>query len=157
MISDLNKLAREIVEKNQYMTIASSDSQSNAWASPVVYTYDENHNFYFISLPHSKHCQNIQLKPKVTIAIFDSHQLYGEGVGLQIEGKANELLAKEQEKISSLYLDRRWPYGEASEAAEFNEFLRKHPYKFYKITPSKVWINDPNQKEDARVKVRLSN
>lgn len=95
MNNDLDALAREIIAKNQYMTIASSDEQGNAWASPVAYVYDEDFNFYWVSVPGSLHQKNIKNKPKVSIAIFDSHQLWGEGVGVQMEVNVSEIPLKD--------------------------------------------------------------
>ena len=89
MITDLNKLAKEIIEQNQYVTLATSDNAGNPWVSPVVYAYDKDCNFYFVSIPNSKHC------------------------------------------------------------------LKKRLYRFYKITPSRIWMNDPNSEIDVRVGVSL--
>jgi len=91
MVKNLNELAREIIKTNQYLTIASSDKKGSPWASAVVYSYDKDWNLYFLSIPSSNHCQNIKNREKVVVAIFDSHQLFGQGVGLQIEGEAVEV------------------------------------------------------------------
>ena len=80
---DYQKLARDIIEQNQYMTLGTTSPDGKPWVSPVVYAFDKNYNFYWISLPNSKHSQNITANKNISLAIFDSHQNWGEGVGLQ--------------------------------------------------------------------------
>lgn len=159
MITDLNKLAREIIQKNQYVTIATSDRNGNPWISPVVYTFDKEWNLYFISMTTSKHCQNIEVNNNVAVAIFDSTQLWGEGVGLQIDAKAEQLKLLEYPKVIKLYALRKYPYGgiNTDRAMKFvkSMVLEGKTYKIYKITPQSVWMNDPNADTDVRVKIQL--
>lgn len=181
MGANLNQLAREIIEKNQYMTIGTADSDGNPWVSPVVYAYDNRWNFYFVSIPDSKHCTNIKKNNKVALAIFDSRQLLGEGVGLQTEGEARVLNAVESLQAAAVYFraprlrgkksspppdvtytertsfKRKCPYGKLRNSfnTALKSFLQKKIYRFYKVTPTKVWMNDPNAKIDVRVGVEL--
>ena len=83
----LDGLARKIIGQNQLVTLATADMQGNPWISPVVYSYDKKWNLYFVSIPSSKHCQNIRLNGKGACAIFDSRQAWGTSTGLQIEAK----------------------------------------------------------------------
>lgn len=156
MNKDLNKLAREIVEKNQYATLGTGMG-GEAWVSPVVYANDDDYCFYWISLPNSKHSLNIKKNKKITFSIFDSHQNFGEGVGLQIEGFAEELNLKEYPKAFKLYFKRIWPYGKFSinHKKVFKKLLEGNIYRFYKVIPTKVWMNDPREETDVRVEVKL--
>lgn len=155
---DLNKLAREIVEKNQYLTIASNDSLGNPWVSPVAYVFDKDWNFYFVSLPDSKHSRNIESRKKVAVAIFDSRQKWGTGVGLQVEGEIKKIPFLEIPRLLKLYFSREYPYGQAN-MSDFVRGLRKmlqnKIYLLYRFTPKKVWMNDPREKTDVRVEVSL--
>lgn len=160
MVKDLNKLAREIIEKNQYMTIASSSKVGNPWVSPVVYVFDKNWNLYFVSMPSSRHCANINENQKVAIAIFDSQQLWGEGIGLQIEATVKVVSIKESLRVAKIYGLRKYPYGGINSKRAIN-FIKSmvfdsKKYKIYKITPKTVWMNDPNSKIDIRVQIDLS-
>jgi hypothetical protein len=96
------------------------------------------------------------------VAIFDSHQPWGEGIGLQFEAKASVIGLKDSLKIILLYAFRKYPYvnpkhNVVNDTKKFiNNFLVKQElYRFYKITPTKVWLNNPNLKTDARVEVKL--
>jgi len=157
MVTSLNKLAKEIIEQNQYMTMGTSGDGKNPWVSPVVYAYDGDWNFYFISIPDSRHCLNMRTDRNIALAIFDSRQKLGEGIGLQIEGSVSEVKLTELPKAALVYFKRKYPFGKMRHAfaAAFKNFLNDKLYRFYKITPSKIWINDPNSKIDVRVEVKL--
>lgn len=157
MSLNLTQLAREIIESNQYMTVGTVDSDGGPWVSPVVYAYDGEWNFYFVSIPDSKHCINIKRNNKMALAIFDSRQLFGEGVGLQIEGMASELNLREVPQAVEIYFQRKYPYGKFHYPfnVALKNFLEKKLYHFYKVTPTKVWMNDPREKIDIRTEVYL--
>lgn len=160
MVKDLNKLAKKIITKNQYVSIASADSQGRPWVSPVVYAYDEDWNLYFVSMPSSRHCQNIKTNKNIALAIFDSHQKWGQGVGLQIEGQARVLNLKDSLLASRIYAKRIYPYGGLNTKAALNFIksmvLKGKKYRIYKIKPNQVYMNDPNSRLDIRVKIDLS-
>jgi uncharacterized protein YhbP (UPF0306 family) len=158
-ILDLNQLAREIVANNQYLTLATTDKTGIAWVSPVVYAYDSKNIFYFISLPTSKHVKNLKGNSKVSFAIFDSHQVWGEGVGLQIEGVVKEVTLTQLPKMIAIYLSRKWPYINNKYEAYlkgFQQLLKNRTYKAYAISPTRVWMNDPRKEVDVRVEVKLN-
>lgn len=158
MQDNLTKLAKDIIEQNQYMTIASTDSSGNAWASPVAYTFDDKYNFYWVSVPESTHQQNIKRNPNIVLAIFDSHQLWGEGVGVQIEANVAEVSLIEIPHAMDKYFTRKYPYGSA--LGSFGEglkgLLKGKIYRFYKATPTQVWVPDPDAEVDARKEVFLT-
>lgn len=161
IITNLNKLARKIIEKNQYITIASSDKSGNPWISPVVYCFDENWNMYFVSMPTSKHCSNIKINKKIACAVFDSRQMWGQGVGLQFEAVSEVLNLRESIKVSKIYALRKYPFGGINTkiATDFikSMVLKGKKYKIYKIIPTSIWMNDPNSRLDVRVKINLNN
>lgn len=157
MTNDYSNLAKKIFSNNQYMTIATSDEAGNAWASPVAYVFDDNYNFYWVSVPESKHQRNIKHNPKISIAIFDSHQLWGEGVGVQMEATVEQVSLMELPKVTKLYFSREYPYGSASGAfgEGLKDLLKGKIYHFYKAIPTKVWVPDPNADVDTRIEVDL--
>ena len=159
MGNDLNKLAKNILEQNQYMTIGSSDGDGIPWVSPVTYAYDNKLNFYFVSHTGSKHCLNINKNKKVSLTIFDSRQLIGEGVGLQIEGIAQKVKIIEMAKAAAIYFKRKYPFGKFDQIVVVNaalkNLLKKKLYGFYKITPTKIWMNNPNADIDERIEINL--
>src|ERR1700690_3804787 len=147
MYTDLNKLAKEIVSSNQYCTIGSSNKEGDTWVSPVAYCFDNKYNFYFISLPNSKHAQNFLENDKITLAIFNSQQPFGEGVGLQIEGVVEKVSLISLPKVIATYATRSWPYMNnklTTYLSGIPKVLKDRTYTTYKIATTKVWMNDPN-------------
>lgn len=140
------------------MTIASVDTGGNAWASPVAYVFDKEFNFYWVSVPGSKHQQNIANNSSVSIAIFDSHQLWGEGVGVQMEATVEQVTLKDIPQVTTLYFTREYPYGNALGAfgKGLKELLKGKVYHFYKAVPKTVWVPDPTAEVDARIEVELN-
>lgn len=157
MKQNLKQLAKDIIGNNQYMTIASSDNEGNAWASPVAYVFDDKFNFYWVSVLKSKHQENIKNNPNVSIAIFDSHQLWGEGTGVQMMAVVKEVSLKEFPSVTKLYFSRKYPHGSASGAfgKGLRDLLKGKIYYFYKATPTKIWVPDPDADVDARIEVKL--
>lgn len=112
-------------------------------------------------MPTSRHCQNIKENKKIAVAIFNPQQLWGEGVGLQIEATAEVLGLKDSLKIAKVYGLRNYPFGgiNTKRAMTFikSMVLDGKNYKIYKITPKTVWMNDPNSRIDERIKIDLNN
>lgn len=154
---ELSLLAKQIVEKNEYLTLATAGETGAPWVSILAYTYDSDFTFYFASLPDSRHSKEAEKRSDVSFSIFDSHQDFGTGVGLQIEAKIEVLSDADCERVLSLYYGRKYPYGNVSN--EFMEGLKKllvnKTYLFYRLTPKRVWINDPSADTDRRVEVKL--
>ena len=98
MTDDYQSLVRAIINENHYMTIATTDGR-HPWLAPVQFCSDDALNFYFVSLPGSRHARHIAHNPEVGIAIFDSGQKPFTGRGIQVEG------------LASLYSDSENPFA----------------------------------------------
>jgi uncharacterized protein YhbP (UPF0306 family) len=152
---NLTLIAKKIIADNQYLTLATAEADGQPWVSVMVYAPDTKNNLYFMSLPSSRHGGSIQKDSRIAVAIFDSHQMFGEGVGLQIEGRVRTVPLARSGPVFKYYFGRRWPYGSWKSVKSFKRFFKLYKYRFYKIVPTKVWMNDPRQKKDLRVRIRL--
>ncbi|MBI2029943.1 pyridoxamine 5'-phosphate oxidase family protein, partial [Candidatus Gottesmanbacteria bacterium] len=45
---ELNKIAKEIIKKNIYLTLATTDGKI-PWSAPLFYAVGNDYHFYFIS------------------------------------------------------------------------------------------------------------
>lgn len=140
----LNSIARDILRSNIYMTLATHDKKP--WASPVYYTMDQKGNFYYISPLTSVHTKNILKNGQVSFAIFDSHQKEGTGNGIQGYGNARLLKDTELKKAFKVY---RTTFI----AMEPKSFTGKALYRFFKIIPRHLYIQDSEAKVDKRIEV----
>jgi uncharacterized protein YhbP (UPF0306 family) len=139
------------------LSLATADLKNNPWVSPVLYSFDKDWNFYFVSIPGSKHGTLIKNNKQVAAVIYDSRQLFGQAAGLYIEGTVRELPLKEFPAAAAIVFKRKYPYGGWNRTFEqiFNRFMQRKLYHFYKITPTKTWVNDPDSEIDERVEVKL--
>ena len=157
MTNDLKKLTKEIIENNQYLALSTVGNDGKPWTCILAYSYDEDYNFYFVSLPTSKHSLNSESTKNVSFSIYNSTQGFGLGVGLQIEGIVNKVEKENVEEVENIYFSRKYPYGDLSN--DFTDSLRKlivqGTYNFYKLTPIHVWINNSNSDKDERVEINL--
>lgn len=142
----LNNLAKRIIRKNRYATLATAAKEP--WASPVYYCVDQDWNFYYASLLSAKHSQNILKNHRVAFAIFDSRQKEGTGNGIQGIGRVCQLKGLAMIKALRWYHTQFFPAKPAT-------FRRARFYRLFKIVPEHVYVLDPEASVDKRVEVSL--
>ena len=145
---DLNIKAKEIIKDNIYLTLATSDGEE-AWATPLYYCSDNEYNFYFISQLDSLHTVNFLKNPKVSFAIFDSHQPEGQGNGVQGNGKVS-LLEGDKEITDALKY-----YSTTFIDLNLKSFKNNSPYKLFKLSTKQFFVLDPDADTDKRVEVKI--
>lgn len=143
----LNKIAKDIIKNNIYLTLATTDS--GPWAAPLYYCVDDKYKFYYISQMESVHTRHILKNPNVAFAIFNSHCSEGKGNGVQASGKAY-LLKKDNEIKEAL----KW-YSTTFIECKPESFKGSAPYRLFKIIPEKFYVLDPDAPVDVRVEVIL--
>ncbi len=77
MRKDAATIAREVLDGNLYMTLATADAAGRPWATPVFFTADGPTRFYWVSSPDARHSRNIAERPEVGIVVFDSQVAVG--------------------------------------------------------------------------------
>lgn len=153
-----NEKARAIVRANRYMSLATS-ANTEVWIAPVAYVYDEYWNFFWYSEKTARHSQHIEVNQCVAAAIFDSQASSDDVDGLQIEGVATEVSAKDLPEIVDLYFRQSFPDEIARvrwrKPAEC--FFGDAPQRFYKLTPGHVYKCDTEVTSvDRRLLVQLT-
>ena len=88
---DLGAAAREILDANRYLTLASADRAGVPWASPVWFAHAECRELFWISRPDARHSRNLAARPQVAIVVFDSTVPEGEATALYVEARAEEV------------------------------------------------------------------
>ena len=126
MKNDINARVKEALERTEIMALSTIGSDGS-WISPVQYSYDEKLNFFFLSMPDTKHVKNILKNPRVSIAIYKDVPLPDDSnLGLQIKGIAEDMTEKSD------------------------------GWHRFKITPEEVWLFDTRISK-GRQKINLSN
>ena len=157
-MQDLNKRAREIIEKILYITIATSSKGGKPWNSPVYSAYDEQYNFYWNSWTENQHSKNIAENPSVFLVIYDSRVPEGTGEGVYIQAKAYMVTNKKEiQRARELLVKRK--NKPSSKLRDASEFMGDYPRRVYKAVLEKVWMNDAGEVNgnyiDKRVEIKL--
>ena len=90
-MEDIKEKAKQIIESNIYMTLATASKSGQPWISPVFFVYDASYNLYWISSKESRHSNLVRGNNKVAIVIFDSSAIEGEGDAVYLEAEAEEM------------------------------------------------------------------
>lgn len=153
-------IAKEIIEKNIYLTLATSDKKGTPWISPVVFAYDLNYNFYWCSEKKSRHSTLIKQNSRVAVVIFDSSIPEGEGNGVYIVGKAQEVKKKELPYVISVVYNRKKKDTPYKKFRNSSDFSANSPWRMYKLLPHTFWTLKDSVKVkgypvDRRAEVKL--
>ena len=97
--SDLDALARRVIDVNQYMTLATLDSDGRPRLSPVYYTPARYADFYWVSSPLARHSHNLAERPEVEIVIFDSTAIVGQAEAVYLTAAARAIADGELEAV----------------------------------------------------------
>jgi nitroimidazol reductase NimA-like FMN-containing flavoprotein (pyridoxamine 5'-phosphate oxidase superfamily) len=136
-MDELSAQAKQIIEKNIYMTIATASKDGQPWNTPVYCAFDEQYNFYWNSRPDAQHSKNIAVNPDVFIVIYDSSAEEGTGDGVYIKARARMIEGEaEAQKALDLLFHRK-----GSESKPAADFLGDNPRRVYKAVPEKFWMN----------------
>jgi nitroimidazol reductase NimA-like FMN-containing flavoprotein (pyridoxamine 5'-phosphate oxidase superfamily) len=108
---DRKRLAREIIEANLYMVLATADDAGRPWASPVYFAASGPAEFFWVSSPEATHSRNIAVRRQVGIVIFDSRVPIGTGQGVYVHGEAEEVVGPERERGIAVFSRRSLAHG----------------------------------------------
>ncbi len=103
---DLGKDARQIIDANRYLTLATADGDGMPWASPVWFTHNAYAAFLWVSRPDARHSRNIAARPEIGIVMFDSTVVPGSAQALYLDAVAEEVGADEVESAIATYSAR---------------------------------------------------
>jgi uncharacterized protein YhbP (UPF0306 family) len=104
-------LARDIIDANLYMTLATADEDGRPWASPVYYAVDGYREFLWVSDPAATHSRNLALRPQVSIVVFDSTQPINTGRGVYMSAVAEAVAGSEIDRGLEIFSARSVAHG----------------------------------------------
>ena len=147
---DLTVVAREIVDSNRYMTLATATGDGRPWAAPVWYAHEGYTDFLWVSRPEARHSRNLASRPEIAIVIFDSTVPVGGAQAVYVEALAEELSGAEGERGIAVYSRR----SEAHGAGEWRraDVLAPAPHRLYRARASAHFVLEAN---DRRILVQL--
>jgi hypothetical protein len=125
---DLETWGREIIDRNDFMTLGTANADGEPWASPVYYVADGYSTFYWISSPEATQVRNIAVRPRVSIVVFNSQQEPGTGEAVYMDATAGELTGAELDRGLEIYLTAA-PFSKGPE-----HFRPPGRYRAYRAT-----------------------
>jgi nitroimidazol reductase NimA-like FMN-containing flavoprotein (pyridoxamine 5'-phosphate oxidase superfamily) len=147
---DLAVLAREIIDANRYMTLATADGDGRPWAAPVWYAHQGYTDFLWVSRPETRHSRNLASRPELAIVIFDSTVPVGGAQAVYVEAVAEELDGAERDRGIATYSRRSQAHG----AGQWRraDVIAPAPHRLYRAKASQHFVLASN---DRRIPVQL--
>jgi uncharacterized protein YhbP (UPF0306 family) len=136
----LRERVQGYLRAHHVMTLATCGA-AGPWAAALFYVH-EGSTLFFLSSPNSRHAQDLELDPRVAVAIQDNVAEWSQIQGLQIEGHARRLGGNEEARARALYAARFPLIGALAQApaALRDAFAR---VRWYAVTARRVrWIDN---------------
>jgi nitroimidazol reductase NimA-like FMN-containing flavoprotein (pyridoxamine 5'-phosphate oxidase superfamily) len=124
----LEERAAAVIEANKYMTLGTVGQDGRPWVSPVYFTPDGHHDFYWVSSPEAAHSLNIARNAEVSIVIFDSSVAIGQASAVYLNARA-ELVPDDQLERRAEHYASRYPELRAFSVDELHADLRLYRAK----------------------------
>ena len=143
-------VAREIIDTNRYMTLATADGDGWPWAAPVWYAHENYTDLFWVSRPEARHSRNLAVRPEVGIVVFDSTVPEGSGQAVYMEALASELDGAERDEGIAVFSRRSEALGAAR--WEVADVTGPAPLRLYRARASAHYVLG---ERDQRLAVRL--
>jgi uncharacterized protein YhbP (UPF0306 family) len=137
---DLASVARDFIDSNAYMTLATADENGRPWTSPVWYAAEGYAHFYWVSSPEARHSRNLAARPEVGVVIFDSQAPVGTGQGVYMSAIAEELAGTELDLGIGVFSRRSQAHGAGGWTREDVTPPARH--RLYRATASEHYVLD---------------
>jgi uncharacterized protein YhbP (UPF0306 family) len=137
---DLNAAAREIIDANLYMVLATADEDGRPWATPVYFAPAGYREFYWVSRPGTRHSRNIAVRPDVSAVVFDSRVAISTGQGVYLSAVAERLDGADSERGIEVFSRRSLGHGGTPWTTD--DVRPPARLRLYRATASEVSILD---------------
>lgn len=133
-----------LLDQARAMQIATA-ANNQPWCATVFFAHDNAHNLYWISLPESRHSQDIASNKFVSGAVTLVRE-YGEPlIGLQFEGEAQQITDPDHiRQFSEAYAERYNRYSLADDILN-----NATPYGLYQLKPTLFVLFDQQHFPDS--------
>jgi hypothetical protein len=147
-----------ILRVNRFCTLSTCAVGGWPWASPLLFAYDQDLQFYWSSATAAVHSENLRMNQgRSAIVIYDSTATAGNVAGLWLTGVAMEVLPEQAEAAMELLFGRLEKRPERSVA----DYLGDAPRRMYQFRPEALWVTGErvavgNQLVDTKIKLDLA-
>jgi nitroimidazol reductase NimA-like FMN-containing flavoprotein (pyridoxamine 5'-phosphate oxidase superfamily) len=140
--------ARQIIDANGYLTLATADADGQPWATPVWFAPVDYTDFIWLSRPTTRHSVNVAGRPEVAIVVFDSTVPISTGQAVYVEAVAEQVPAADLEAAVAAYSARAQTHG--GRAWQVAEVVEPASFRLYRARAVALYILDEH---DGRIRV----
>lgn len=149
-----NDKARAILDRLNYITLATVDEHGRPWNSPVYCAYDHAYRAYWCSHVGSQHSRNIRRNAQGFIVVYDPTVPPGTGIGagVYIDAHCIELNHPDDIAVAYQIMQARCPRPfRTLEGVQGDA-----PVRLYRADPRRIWMNDHGQKNGVHIDIRVT-
>jgi len=139
-------LARRIIDRTLYLTLATAGADGMPWCTPVYTAFSTRYEFYWGSGRDAQHSRNIRENPHVGAVLYDSSAIEGSGEGVYMKGLAQELSPDECEEGLNV-LRTRSAMADTFYPLQF--YLKDTSVRIYRLQPSDFYMLMPGGDPDS--------
>ncbi|MBO2454482.1 pyridoxamine 5'-phosphate oxidase family protein [Actinomadura barringtoniae] len=138
----LAALAREILDRNLYVTLGTADGEGRPWVSPVYFATADYREIIWVSALDAEHSVNLAVRPEVSMVVFDSTVPTYHGRAVYMSGVAAVLEGTELDRGVGIYPGA--PERGAS-TIEVSDVSGDAPYRLYRATVDELSVLCPRE------------
>ena len=139
------KAVGDFLGSHTTMTLATS-GEDGPWAAALFYAHDSDLRLYFISAKDTQHAADIELNPKVAVAVNTQHEDWSDIRGLQIGGVAEIVTPDQRTEVVETYLAKfpalRPLFSSPRDEQESRIAKAFAASPFYRVRPSQIRFID---------------
>jgi len=148
-VTDPRARAREVVDAERYVVLATVSSEGVPWSCPVWFAHDDLDAFYWLSRPGRTHSVNVAHQPRVGMVAFDSRQ--PTGVGLAVYASADAAVVPDGDLDDALAVVSARSLAHGGGAWD-RARISSTPLELFVARPVELWLN-PGLGTDERQRV----
>jgi hypothetical protein len=146
----LVEAAREIIDSNLYMTLATADVAGRPWPTPVYFAPVDYRELVWVSRPGARHSRNLMARPDIGIVVFDSRAPIGCGQAVYMSAVAELVPDVELDRCVDTFSRSSQDRGGAAWSRDdVTDTARLH---IYRAIATEQWVLDSH---DQRIPMPL--
>ncbi|MCY1140139.1 pyridoxamine 5'-phosphate oxidase family protein [Actinoplanes sp. Pm04-4] len=140
--AELESHARELLDGNRFLTLATVSSGGQPWASPVYFSWAGEWEFFWVSAVDSEHSLNLAARPAVAITVFDSTVPPYHGRAVYAVGEGREVPADE---LDELLVHYPGPADRGGSPFQREKLVGDSSWRLYQAAASELWVLCPGE------------
>ena len=137
---------------SRYMTLATADADGVPWASPVWFAQENYRELFWVSHPGARHSQNIAVRSRIGMVVFDSTVEPGTGQAVYMNASAEQVTDSGAVE-HGIDIFSRVSVRQGSDEFGLDQVTGDARLRLYRASVSDFSILDPDSPFDVRVEV----